>query len=322
MAYLFLRTASQAKNNTQFSSTLIASVKLRVIMENKFHVRSNSFPSGSHPCISKLEDELSKLKTWEATSTSTSNYIVTGLSLLQDLHISLEDLLNLPSTQKVISNHQGEKCMEELLDGSVRILDVCGITRDTMLQIKENVEALHSALRRRKGDSSIERIIAEYNLFSKKMKKNVKKLITSLKQMESKFAVSPLLNQDQQLAVLVRVLREVIVMNMSIFRSLLAFLVIPASKPKATKWLLMAKLMIKGVITCEENQEKSNELQCVEASLSNLLRSEGTNIAKMQAAHHRLEALENATQSIENRLESIFRHMVKTRAHLLNMMTQ
>ncbi|XP_020216839.1 uncharacterized protein LOC109800470 [Cajanus cajan] len=191
-------------------------------MANKFHVRSNSFPSVSHPSISKVEEELSKLKTWEATSTSTSKSIGIGLSLLQDLHICLEGLLNLPSTQKMISNHQGEKCMEELLDGSVRILDVCGITRDTMLQIKENVQSLHSALRRRKGDSSIERIVAEYNFFSKKMKKNAKKLITSLKQMETKFGVSPLLNQDQQLASLVIVLREVIAMNMSIFQSLLS----------------------------------------------------------------------------------------------------
>ncbi|KHN41841.1 hypothetical protein glysoja_003581 [Glycine soja] len=243
-------------------------------------------------------EELSKLKTWEATSTSTSKSIFTGLSLLQDLHIGLEDLLIVASTQKLISNYQGEKCIEELLDGSVRILDVCGITRDTMLQIKENVQSLHSTLRRRKGDSSIEKIIAEYNFFSKKMKKNAKKMMTSLKKMESKFGVSPLLNQDQQLVALVRVIREVIVMNMSIFQSLLTFLAVPASKSKPTKWLFVAKLMHKGVIACEEKQENSNELQCVEASLSTLL-SEGTNVAKMQAARERLETLENAIESIK-----------------------
>ncbi|RDX74395.1 hypothetical protein CR513_45865, partial [Mucuna pruriens] len=268
-------------------------------MANKFHVRSNSFPTGSHPSTISVEEELSKLKTWEATSTSSSKSIGIGLSMLADLHICLEDLLNIASTQKLISNHRGEKCMEELLDGSVRILDVCGITRDTMFQIKENVQSLHSALRRRKGDSSIEKIIAEYNFFSKKMKKNAKKLITSLKQMESKFGVSPVLNQDQQLVALVRVLREVIVMNMSIFQSLLAFLAVPASNSKSTKWLLVAKLMHKRVIACEENQENINELQCVEASLS-----EGTNVAKMQAAHERLEALENAIESLESGLES------------------
>ncbi|KAL2348671.1 hypothetical protein Fmac_002671 [Flemingia macrophylla] len=290
----------------------------RVTMANKFHVRSNSFPSGSHPSISKLEEELSKLKTWEATSTSTSNSIVTSLSLLQDLHICLEDLLNLPSTQKMISNHQGDKCIDELLDGSVRILDVCGITRDTVLQIKENVQSLHSTLRRRKESLNIERIIAEYNLVSKKMKKNVKKLIKSFKQMETKFRASTLFNQDQQYAALIRVLREVIVINISIFQSLLAFLAVPASKSKANKWLLIAKLMNKGVRSCEEN---SNEWQCVEASLSSL-QSEGTSVVNIQAAQQRLEELEKAIQSIENGLESLFRRMVKTRACLLNMMTR
>ncbi|XP_027362255.1 uncharacterized protein LOC113869925 [Abrus precatorius] len=290
-------------------------------MANKFHVRSNSFPCGSHPSTVRVEEELTKLKTWEATSTSTSKSISTGLSLLEDLYICMEDLLNVASTQKVISHHQGEKCVEELLDGSVRILDICGITRDVMLQIKENVQALHSSLRRRKGDSSTERSVAEYNLFSKKMKKNAKKLITSLKQMDSKFGVSPLLNQDQQLASLVKVLKEVIVINMAIFQSLLAFLAVPPSKSKATKWSLVTKLMHKGVTSCEENQESFNEVQSVEASLSTLL-SEGTNVAKIQVAHERLEALENAIESIENGLESLFRLIVKMRANLLNIMTQ
>ncbi|KAK7406890.1 hypothetical protein VNO78_08528 [Psophocarpus tetragonolobus] len=291
-------------------------------MANKFHVRSNSFPTASHPSTITVEEELSKLKTWKATPTSTSKSIGTGLSLLQDLYICLEDLLNMGSTQKLISNHQGEKCIEELLDGSVRILDICGTTRDTMLQIKDNVQTLHSAIRRRKGDSSMERVIAEYNFFSKKMKKKAKKLIANLKQMQSKFGVSPPhLTQDQQLAALIRVLREVIVMNVSIFQSLIAFLAVPASKSKATKWLLVAKLMHKVEIACEESKSDSNELQCVEATLSSLL-SEGTNVAKMQAAHEKLEALENVIESLENGLESVFRRMVKTRACLLNIMTQ
>ncbi|KAK7309396.1 hypothetical protein RJT34_06087 [Clitoria ternatea] len=290
-------------------------------MANKFHVRSYSLPSGSHPSTIRVEEELNKLKTWEATSTFTSQSIGTGLCLLENLYICLEDLLKVATTQKVISHHQGEKCIEELLDGSVRLLDICGNTRDTMLQIKENVEALHSALRRRKGDSSIERSIVEYNSFSKKMKKNAKKLITSLKHMESKFGVSPILNQDQDFALVARILREVIKMNMSIFQSILSFLAGPASKSKASKWLVVAKLMHKGVVSCEENSQEFNELQCVEASLSTLI-SEGTNVTKMHASHERLKDLENAIESLENGLESIFRRLVRTRANLLNILTQ
>ncbi|KAG4973491.1 hypothetical protein AAZX31_11G081100 [Glycine max] len=291
-------------------------------MANMYHVRSNSFPSGSHPCSIRIEEELSKMKTWEATSTSTSESIGTGLSLLEDLYICLEDLLNVASTQKVISNHKGEKCMEELFDGSVGILDICGITRNTMSQVKENVQALHSSLRRRKGDSSIEKSVAEYNFLTKKMKKNAKKLMASLKQMESKFGVSPILNQDQDLASVIKVLREVITMNMLIFQSLLSYLAWPASKSKATKWLMVARLMHKKrVISCDEESQNVNELQCVEASLSTLL-SEGTNVSKLQGVRDRLEALENAIESLENGLERMFKRLVRTRANLLNIMTQ
>ncbi|AES95265.1 hypothetical protein MtrunA17_Chr5g0406601 [Medicago truncatula] len=281
---------------------------------NKYHVRSNSFPSQSHPNSTRIEQELTKIKTWEATSTSTSDSITNGLFLLEDLYISLEDLLNMTSTQKLVSHHQGEKFVEELLDGSVKVLDICGITRDTMLQIKENVQSLHSSLRRRKGDSSIETSVAEYKFFTKKMKKNVTKLITSLKHMETKFGVSSLLNQDQDLVAVITVLREVIKMNLSIFQSIFSFLVGSSSKSKATKWLKVTKLMHKRV-SSEENSDNFNELECVEASLRTLS-SEGSNVA-----HERFEALENAIESIENGLENIFRCLVKTRVCLLNIMT-
>ena len=284
---------------------------------NNYHVRSNSFPSQSHPNSTRIEQEICKIKTWEATSTSSSDSITNGLFLLEDLYISLEDLLNMSSTQKAIAHRQGEKFVEELLDGSVKILDICGITRDTVSQIKENVQTLHSALRRRKADSSIESSVAEYKFFTKKMKKNVTNLITSLKHMESKFGASSLLNQDQDLVAVITVLREVIKMNMSIFQSLLSFLVGSASKSKAIKWLKVTKLMQKRV-SCEENSDNFNEMECVEASLRTLLR-EGSTVSK--DARERFEALENAIEMIENGLESLFRRLVKTRVHLLNIIT-
>ncbi|BAT75329.1 hypothetical protein LR48_Vigan01g171500 [Vigna angularis] len=288
---------------------------------NKYHVRSISLPSRSHPSTIRVEEELSKLKTWEGTSTPSLQSIQNGLSLLQELYIALDDLLNMSSTQQVISLHKGHKCVEEVLDGSMRILDMCGITRDTLLQIKENVQALHSALRRRKGDSSVETSVAEYKFFAKKMKKNVNKLITSLKHMDAKFGVSPLLDLDHHLASVTRVLREVIVINLSVFQSILSFLTVSSSKSKATKWLLVAKLMHKGVKPSEENSENDNELHSVEMALSTLL-NESTHDESIRVAHERLEALENAIESVENGLESVFRRLIKTRASLLNIISQ
>ncbi|XP_072069283.1 uncharacterized protein [Arachis hypogaea] len=293
-------------------------------MASKYQLRSISLPSRSHPSTIRVDEELIKLKTWEATSTSTSKSIAIGFSLLQDLYLSLDAFLNMASTQHVISQNQGgdEKYFEEVLDGSIRVLDICGITRDIILQIKENVQSLHSSLRRRKGDSSVEKSVLEYNLFTKKMKKNSKKVITNLKHMDSNFGVSPILNLGDHFGAVVRVLREVILMNLFVFQLLLSFFNMSKSKSKSksTKWLMVAKLLHKGVIACDEdNSQNVNELQCVEASLSTLLIEGINNGEKMHIAHEKLGALENVLESLDNNLDSTFRNLIKTRASLLNM---
>ncbi|XP_020975763.1 uncharacterized protein LOC107632443 [Arachis ipaensis] len=295
-------------------------------MASKYQLRSISLPSRSHPSTIRVDEELIKLKTWEATSTSTSKSIAIGFSLLQDLYLSLDAFLNMASTQHVISQNQGgdEKYFEEVLDGSIRVLDICGITRDIILQIKENVQSLHSSLRRRKGDSSVEKSVLEYNLFTKKMKKNSKKVITNLKHMDSNFGVSPILNLGDHFGAVVRVLREVILMNLFVFQLLLSFFNMSKSKSKSksTKWLMVAKLLHKGVIACDEdNSQNVNELQCVEASLSTLLIEGINNGEKMHIAHEKLGALENVLESLDNNLDSTFRNLIKTRASLLNMIS-
>ncbi|MED6136623.1 hypothetical protein PIB30_057674 [Stylosanthes scabra] len=118
-------------------------------MASKSHVRSNSFPNGSHPSSMKVQEDLSNLRTWESTSTSTSESICIGFSLLQDLYVSLDDLLIVSSTQKVISQKHGDQCFEEIMDGSVRILDICGITRDPFTHLLEGermIQPLKQAL--------------------------------------------------------------------------------------------------------------------------------------------------------------------------------
>ena len=293
-------------------------------MAGKYHVRSISLPSRSHPTTLRLEEELNKLKTWEATcSASTSDSICKGLVGLEELYKSMDDLLNMSSAQRVLSQNQHEKYVEELLDGSVRLLDICGITRDTLLQIKEHVRSLQSALRRRKGEySSIESNISSYTLFKKKMKKDAKKLITALKQMENKWAAFPVLDlDDQHLSAVIRVLREVCVMNVSIFQSLLLFLTVPLSKPKATTgWSLVSKLMHKGVVACEEKQENVNEMEAVDAALRTLCRY--ADAEKIQSTHKSLEDLETSMEEMENCLECLFRRLIKSRASLLNIVSQ
>ncbi|XP_021275279.1 uncharacterized protein LOC110410035 [Herrania umbratica] len=286
-------------------------------MAGKYHVRSISLPSRSHPTTLRIEDELNRLKTWEASLLSTSESICAGLSGLEDLYQCMDDLLNMASTQQVLCLHQHEQCIDELLDRSVRLLDICSIARDYMFQLKEHVHALQSALRRRKGDSSIENNIINYTCFRKEMKKQGKKLITELKQMDNKLGAAPLLDQDHHFSAVIRVLREVNVMNTSIFQYLFSFLSAPVSS-KQTRWSLVSKLMHKGVISCEEKQENVNELESVDAAL----RRHTSDVEKMKIAHKRLVALESSIEGLENRLECVFRHLIKARTSLLNVISQ
>ncbi|KAF3440379.1 hypothetical protein FNV43_RR18663 [Rhamnella rubrinervis] len=293
-------------------------------MANRYHVRSISFPARSHPTTSRVEEELNKFKT---CSSSTSESICSGLSRLEDLYECVEDLLNMGSTQQVLSRHRDQKYVDELVDGSVKLVDICGILRDLMLQTNEHVRALQSALRRRKGDSSIETSITSYNCFRKKMKKDVKKLMMALKQVDKNFeSSSPAVDQDDHhLCAVIRVLREACGMNISIFQSLCVFLTVSGSKTKSSRWSLVSKLMHKGsvvALACEDKEESVYEMQGVDSALCMISLGAEYHAEKMQTGLKRLKALENSINGLENGLESVFRRLIKTRTSLLNVISQ
>ena len=113
------------------------------------HFRSISFPTRAHPLISEFNDQLSGLRYSEATSSSSTS-LSQKLIGLQDLHDSVDNLLLLPFAQS-LSQEQSQNWFNELLDGSLRLLDVCGVARDALLQTKEFTHELQSTLRRRHG---------------------------------------------------------------------------------------------------------------------------------------------------------------------------
>lgn len=129
-------------------------------MASKYHARSISLPSRSHPSTLKVEEELRKIKTWESSSSSSS--VCGALLGLHDLYDSIDELLKMGSTQQVLSCPQHKELVDELLDGSMKLLDVCSLAKDMTLETQQHVGALHSAVRRRKGDSNIKTTIAAY----------------------------------------------------------------------------------------------------------------------------------------------------------------
>ncbi|CAL8121897.1 unnamed protein product [Prunus armeniaca] len=94
-----------------------------------FHTRSNSFTSRRHPIVQEVDEHLCRLRSSDATSTSSTS-ISHKLIGLQDLHSCVDRLFQLPLTQQALAQEQNEKSTNELLDGSLRLLDVCSSAKD------------------------------------------------------------------------------------------------------------------------------------------------------------------------------------------------
>ncbi|XP_027179027.1 uncharacterized protein LOC113777990 [Coffea eugenioides] len=288
--------------------------------KSTYHIRSISLPCRSHPTTLAVEEELNRFASWEASSTSEA--ICKDLCRLAELYKCMDDVLNLPLNIQSLSQHQKQKWGEQLLDNSVRILDICGITREIVSQFKENVKDLQSSLRRRKGDSSTETSVTKYTCFRKKMKKDAKRSIAALKQIDHEISASAIMDlDDQHISSVIRVLREVNTTSIAIFQNVLLFLTSQSPKSKPSKWSLVSRLVNKKKVGFEDQQEVENEFESVDSALHSLCRNDQSENEKIQSVQNRLETLEASIEGLENGLEGLFRCLIRSRTSLLNIIS-
>ncbi|KAG8477599.1 hypothetical protein CXB51_030456 [Gossypium anomalum] len=241
--------------------------------------RSNSFPRSSrqHPLATEVNEHLNRLRASKEASTSSSS-ISHKLNGFQDLYDCVVKFLQLPLSRHALAH----ECADELLDGSLRLLDLCSTAKDIVLQTKESTNELQSALRRRKiGESEI--VIQRKN------------------------TVSP--------SETVSMLKEIEAVTCSMFEDLLSLI----SGPKPGSWLSVSKLLHQRRIVCEDAARNVNEFEKVDVALKSFgtTKSEIINL-EMQ---NQLKDLEQFIQDLEDGLECLFRCMIKARVSLLNILT-
>ncbi|KAF3628504.1 putative late embryogenesis abundant protein 2-like [Capsicum annuum] len=276
---------------------------------SKTNNRSISLPSRSHPAFQNIEEELNKLKTWEFSASPTAEVVYNGVVGLGEVCKCMGDVLNLPLTLQALSECQNKRWVDEILDKSVRFLDICGTTRDLVSQFKENIKDVQSLLRRRKGDLSI----TSYTSFRKKMKKDAKNFVSALKKLDHEEVVA-VMEVDQLVSVVIRVLREVTTIGISVFQMVLVFLSAPISRP-ISKWSLVSRLINKGY------QDNVNEIESVDVALSSLSKCGPNEMEKIQFVQSKLETVEAHFECIENGLDNIFRCLIRSRSTLLNVVS-
>ncbi|XP_021286700.1 uncharacterized protein LOC110418331 [Herrania umbratica] len=228
------------------------------------HTRSNSFPLPTRPSplVSQIDEHLNRLKASDATSTSSS--ISHKLNGLQDLYDSVDKLLQLPFSQALVQE-QNKEWVNELLDGYLRLLDLCSTAKDFVLQTKENAHEIQSVLcRRRSGDFELVGEVRRFFISRKVLQKTIHKALRNLKVLETKRVFSP--SDDHETTAMVSMLREVEQVTSSTFEYLLSLISGPKERSKPGSWLV-SKVLHHKRTACAQAGRDINEFEKVDASL-------------------------------------------------------
>ncbi|KAF3656802.1 hypothetical protein BC332_31168 [Capsicum chinense] len=224
---------------------------------------------------------------------------------LRDLHDSANNMLHSPLIKREIAHQGQEKWAYEVSETSLRMLEVCGTTKDVMLLVKDHVHDLKCTFRRISvgENATTENKFAPFHCHRKKLKKEMLKRLHSLKGMKNNTkCIDSSIDDKNNLMVVVNVLREVRVATMSILESLMALMSMPSPNTtrKTSKGYFGSKLLMR--VNSLSSWEKCDAMT-------------------LQCANKRLEAVELAIEDLEGELECIIRRLIRTRVSLLNLLT-
>ncbi|CAH8258330.1 unnamed protein product [Arabidopsis lyrata] len=217
---------------------------------------------------------------------------------LRELHDCVNYLLDhCPKTRESLSQQGQEKCTEQVSEASLRMLDICNVSKDVMTLVKHSLQDLQLTLRGSES-SDVNEKIAAYNRYKNKLKKETLKCLNCLKNMkgsEGRVAM-PI---EQNLLFVAEVLKEVRRVVVTMVESLFSLGCIP--------WL--------------EKRSSKGSLSSIFTIRSSYLLDDVWDETAVQSATTRLEAAEIAVEELEIELESIFRRLIQTRVSLLNILT-
>ncbi|CAH1423466.1 unnamed protein product [Lactuca virosa] len=281
------------------------------------HVRSISLPSTSDQ--QSVFNELYRFQASQepTSSCSSSSFVGDKLNRLNDMYESIQPFLSLPSTKQSLAQGCHKEQLNKFLDEHIGLLDLCSTTKDALLISLDYAKELQSVIRRKKGNNH--RLTSSFEAYlshRRKVKKAVCKTLSGLQKHWSSSA-----KEGQRTKSNINMLNEMRLNTMEVFESLLTFVHGSNTQSKPKGWSLVLKMMGGDRAHCHQTLEDT-EVKKVDHELHALITYKKTKSDSLVLDHIQegLAEMEFSLLDLSEQVECLFRHLIKTRVSILNIL--